>query len=106
MPAYFAVGVQAYTSSISNIAPPISLALAEAGLAHDFARLDALMRKYVHPLYALRDRMRALQQRQLTFFGTESEAKPATPEAFAAPEEPAVAPNSAAEPRPKRTVRS
>src|SRR6266545_1557246 len=51
VPAYFAVGVQAYTSSISNIAPRLSLALAEAGLARDFARLDILLRRYVHPLY-------------------------------------------------------
>ena len=33
VPAYFAIGVQAYTSSISNIAPKLSLQLAEAGLA-------------------------------------------------------------------------
>jgi 5-dehydro-4-deoxyglucarate dehydratase len=53
---YFAIGVQAYTSSISNIAPKLSLALAEAGMAHDFGRLDDLLKKYVHPLYAIRDR--------------------------------------------------
>src|SRR6202050_4508126 len=56
VPGYFAVGVQAYTSSISNIAPRLSVELAEAGMARDFARLDGLMKKYVHPLYALRDR--------------------------------------------------
>ena len=28
----------------------VSLALAEAGMAHDFPRLNALMAKYVHPL--------------------------------------------------------
>ena len=61
VPAYFAIGVQAYTSSISNIAPKLSLALAEAGLARDFARLDHLMRRYVHPLYAIRDRMRGYE---------------------------------------------
>ena len=61
VPAYFAVGVQAYTSSISNIAPLLSLDLAEAGLARDFTRLDELMRKYVHPLYALRDRARGYE---------------------------------------------
>jgi 5-dehydro-4-deoxyglucarate dehydratase len=61
VPAYFAIGVQAYTSSISNIAPKVSLQLAEAGLARDFARLDILMRKYVHPLYALRDRVRGYE---------------------------------------------
>ncbi len=61
VPAYFAIGVQAYTSSISNIAPRLSLALAEAGMARDFARLDELMRKYVHPLYAIRDRVKGYE---------------------------------------------
>ncbi|HTX37810.1 MAG TPA: 5-dehydro-4-deoxyglucarate dehydratase [Bryobacteraceae bacterium] len=61
VPAYFAVGVQAYTSSISNIAPRLSLQLAEAGLARDFARLDGLMEKYVHPLYALRERTKGYE---------------------------------------------
>ena len=61
VPAYFAIGVQAYTSSISNIAPRLSLQLAEAGLAKDFAHLDQLMRRYVHPLYAIRDRMRGYE---------------------------------------------
>jgi len=61
VPAYFAVGVQAYTSSISNIAPRLSLELAEAGLARDFTRLDGLMKKYVHPLYALRDRVKGYE---------------------------------------------
>jgi 5-dehydro-4-deoxyglucarate dehydratase len=61
VPVYFAVGVQAYTSSISNIAPKLSLALAKAGMARDFATLDGLMKKYVHPLYALRERMRGYE---------------------------------------------
>ena len=61
VPAYFAVGVQAYTSSISNIAPRLSLALAEAGMSRDFDRLDVLMQKYVHPLYALRDRVKGYE---------------------------------------------
>jgi len=61
VPAYFAVGVQAYTSSISNIAPQVSLQLAEAGMTHDFKRLDNLMRKYVHPLYAIRERVKGYE---------------------------------------------
>jgi 5-dehydro-4-deoxyglucarate dehydratase len=61
VPAYFAIGVQAYTSSISNIAPRLSLQLAEAGLTKDFGRLDELMHRYVHPLYAIRDRMRGYE---------------------------------------------
>ena len=61
VPSYFAVGVQAYTSSISNIAPKLSLQLAEAGMKRDFATLDRLMQRYVHPLYALRERMRGYE---------------------------------------------
>jgi 5-dehydro-4-deoxyglucarate dehydratase len=61
VPAYFAIGVQAYTSSISNVAPKLSLMLAEAGLQRDFARLTELMNRYVHPLYSLRDRLRGYE---------------------------------------------
>lgn len=58
---YFACGVQAYTSSISNVAPKVSVALAEAGVARDFARLDQLMDTYVHPLYSLRERVKGYE---------------------------------------------
>jgi len=61
VPTYFAAGVQAYTSSISNISPVVSLALAEAGMARDFNRLDQLMATYVHPLYAIRERMKGYE---------------------------------------------
>lgn len=58
---YFGIGVQAYTSSISNIAPQLSLALAEAGLNRDFPKLNDLVARYVHPLYALRERARGYE---------------------------------------------
>src|SRR6478672_7356422 len=61
VPGYFAIGVQAYTSSISNIAPRVSLELAEAGLAGDFIKLNTLMQRYVNPLYALRERARGYE---------------------------------------------
>jgi 5-dehydro-4-deoxyglucarate dehydratase len=61
IPGYFSIGVQAYTSSISNIAPKLSLELAKAGVARDFARLDVLMAKYVQPLYAIRERHRGYE---------------------------------------------
>jgi len=61
IPGYFSIGVQAYTSSISNIAPKLSIELAQAGVAHDFARLDKLMAKYVQPLYAIRERHRGYE---------------------------------------------
>jgi 5-dehydro-4-deoxyglucarate dehydratase len=59
--AYFAIGVQAYTSSISNIAPRLSLELAEAGMSQDFARLVELTQRYVNPLYALRERSKGYE---------------------------------------------
>jgi len=61
VPGYFAIGVQAFTSSISNIAPQLSVALAEAGLQRDWGRLNQLMERYVHPLYALRERARGYE---------------------------------------------
>jgi 5-dehydro-4-deoxyglucarate dehydratase len=61
VPGYFAIGVQAYTSSISNLAPRLSLALAEAGLKSDFSRLKKLMHRYVNPLYALRERAKGYE---------------------------------------------
>ena len=61
VPGYFAIGVQAYTSSISNIAPKLSLRLADAGLRRDFTELDQLMKRYVHPLYAIRERVRGYE---------------------------------------------
>ena len=60
-PGYFAVGCQAYTSSISNIAPKLSLKIAELGLAGDYTGLAVLMKEYVHPLYALRDRCKGYE---------------------------------------------
>jgi 5-dehydro-4-deoxyglucarate dehydratase len=61
IPGYFSIGVQAYTSSISNIAPKLSLELAQAGVARDFACLDKLMARYVQPLYAIRERHRGYE---------------------------------------------
>jgi 5-dehydro-4-deoxyglucarate dehydratase len=61
VPGYFAIGVQAYTSSISNIAPKLSLALADAAMKHDFIKLNTLMKRYVNPLYALRERARGYE---------------------------------------------
>jgi 5-dehydro-4-deoxyglucarate dehydratase len=61
VPAYFAIGVQGYTSSLSNLAPQIALDLWGAAMAGNLARLTALMQKYVHPLFALRERMRGYE---------------------------------------------
>jgi 5-dehydro-4-deoxyglucarate dehydratase len=61
IPGYFSIGVQAYTSSISNIAPKLSIDLAKAGTARDFATIDKLMQRYVQPLYAIRERQRGYE---------------------------------------------
>jgi 5-dehydro-4-deoxyglucarate dehydratase len=61
VPAYYAVGVQGFTSSISNIAPRLSLELAEAGAARDFDRLEELMHHYVHPFFSIRERARGYE---------------------------------------------
>jgi 5-dehydro-4-deoxyglucarate dehydratase len=58
---YFGIGVQAYTSSISNLAPKLSLAIADAGMRREMDKLNALLKKYVHPLYALRDKTRGYE---------------------------------------------
>ena len=61
VPTYFAAGVQAFTSSISNIAPKLSIELADAGIKRDFARLDPLMARFVNPLYAIRERAKGYE---------------------------------------------
>lgn len=61
VPGYFAIGVQAFTSSISNISPQLSLALADAGLKRQWERLTHLMQRYVNPLYALREQARGYE---------------------------------------------
>jgi 5-dehydro-4-deoxyglucarate dehydratase len=78
VPTYFAAGVQAFTSSISNISAKVALALAEAGMARDFDRLDVLMAKYVHPLYAIRERMKGYEV-AVTKTAMEILGKPAGP---------------------------
>lgn len=78
VPGYFAIGVQAFTSSISNIAPRLSIALAEAGLKRDWDRLNRLMKRYVNPLYALRERSRGYEVAQIKE-AMEMMGKPAGP---------------------------
>jgi 5-dehydro-4-deoxyglucarate dehydratase len=58
---YFAIGVQGYTSSISNVAPRLSLKMGEAGMSRDFVTLNELVKKYVTPLFALRERKRGYE---------------------------------------------
>jgi 5-dehydro-4-deoxyglucarate dehydratase len=56
VPAYYATGIRAFTSSISNVSSQIALQLHEAGSRGDARTLDRLLADYVVPLYALRGR--------------------------------------------------
>ncbi|MPZ21814.1 MAG: 5-dehydro-4-deoxyglucarate dehydratase [Luteitalea sp.] len=61
VPAYYRLGIRTYTSSISNIAPRLSLALHETAAAGDEAALQQLMTRYVIPLYAFRARRKGYE---------------------------------------------
>jgi 5-dehydro-4-deoxyglucarate dehydratase len=54
VPGYYALGIRTYTSSISVVAPKLSISLHEVAAAGDSATLLKLMSDYVIPLYALR----------------------------------------------------
>lgn len=55
VPEYRALGVQAFTSSLSNLSPTLSVALAEG------RDLPILMKRYVYPLWSIRGRMRGYE---------------------------------------------
>lgn len=54
VPAYYAMGVRTYTSSIANVAPKLSLRLHDLASAGHSTELAKLMDDLVIPLYALR----------------------------------------------------
>jgi len=60
VPAYYAAGIRAYTSSVSNLAPRLSLALHQRAAAADATGLRPLM-DVVLPLYAFRSRRRGYE---------------------------------------------
>jgi 5-dehydro-4-deoxyglucarate dehydratase len=60
VPAYYAIGIRAFTSSISNVSPRMALELHEAASAGDQRRLQRLADQVV-PLYALRGRRRGYE---------------------------------------------
>ncbi|MGH9329735.1 MAG: dihydrodipicolinate synthase family protein [Vicinamibacterales bacterium] len=61
VPAYYALGIRAFTSSISNVAPRLAWELHEAAANGDTATLRRLMGDYVTPLYALRGRRKGYE---------------------------------------------
>ncbi|HEY7056709.1 MAG TPA: dihydrodipicolinate synthase family protein [Vicinamibacterales bacterium] len=60
VPAYYAVGVRAFTSSVSNVAPRLSLKLHDHAVAGDVQALQPLMDLIV-PMYGLRARRRGYE---------------------------------------------
>jgi 5-dehydro-4-deoxyglucarate dehydratase len=61
VPAYYALGIRAFTSSVANVAPAVALQLHIAASNGSTAVLHELMRDYVIPLYALRGRRRGYE---------------------------------------------
>jgi 5-dehydro-4-deoxyglucarate dehydratase len=61
VPAYYALGIRAFTSSIANVAPEIALQLHVAASTGDAAMLARLMADYVVPIYALRARRKGYE---------------------------------------------
>jgi len=61
VPAYYSMGVRAYTSSIANVAPKLSLRLHELAAAGHSAELDKLMDELVIPLYEFRARRKGYE---------------------------------------------
>ncbi len=59
--AYYRLGIRCYTSSISNVAPRLSLALHDVAAAGDEKELTRLIRQYVVPLYAFRARRKGYE---------------------------------------------
>jgi 5-dehydro-4-deoxyglucarate dehydratase len=61
VPGYYALGIRCYTSSISNIAPRLSLQLHDRAAALDSPAVQRLMTNYVMPLYNMRARKRGYE---------------------------------------------
>jgi 5-dehydro-4-deoxyglucarate dehydratase len=61
VPAYYAIGIRAFTSSIANVSPQLALQLHDAGARGDSAALQRMMTEYVVPLYAMRARRKGYE---------------------------------------------
>lgn len=61
LPGYYSLGIRCYTSSISQIAPKLSLQLHDRASALDSASVARLMQNYVVPLYNIRARKRGYE---------------------------------------------
>ncbi len=58
---YYGIGIRRFTSSISAVAPKLSILLHEAGASRDEATLAELTNRYVLPLYDLRTRRKGYE---------------------------------------------
>ncbi len=61
MPAYYGIGIRAFTSSVANVGPQVARQLHETAARGDAAALAALMSTYVVPLYVLRAKRRGYE---------------------------------------------
>jgi len=60
VPAYYAAGIRAFTSSVSNVSPRVARALHE-GAARGDSSIAPLMEELIVPLYAMRGRRRGYE---------------------------------------------
>jgi 5-dehydro-4-deoxyglucarate dehydratase len=61
VPAYYSLGIRAFTSSVANVAPRLAWALHEAAARGDQSQLRRLMDEFITPLYALRARRKGYE---------------------------------------------
>jgi 5-dehydro-4-deoxyglucarate dehydratase len=61
VPAYYAMGIRSYTSSIANVAPRLSMRLHELASKGHSQELSTLMDELVIPLYAMRGRRKGYE---------------------------------------------
>lgn len=61
VPAYYSIGIRAYTSSIATVAPRLSLKLHELAAGDGRDELRQLMHRCVIPLYAMRARRKGYE---------------------------------------------
>ena len=61
IPGYYGIGVRAYTSSISAVAPKLSIKLHELGVAQATDELNQVITEHVVPLYALRTKRKGYE---------------------------------------------
>jgi 5-dehydro-4-deoxyglucarate dehydratase len=61
VPAYYGIGIRAFTSSVANVSSKVAWQLHETASRGDAAALQALMTTFVVPLYVLRARRRGYE---------------------------------------------